>query len=332
MKKFMYVVIIIISIVAIILSGYVLLNNKKVIVSFNTNSVSKIENIEIKKGESINLPALEQDGYEFLGWYINDEKIDSNYKFEKATVLSAKWNKTENIDDPITETIVKSNDFNYNLILNNHELAAKNKNYLISPYSIEIALNMLRDGASDETKNEIDKVIGTRKINDITIKDKVEVANSIFINNAYEKFVLSTYKDNLKNNYDAEVYTYNLDELVDKINSWVNDKTKGMIDKLLEKGDVDENYVLGLLNALAIDIEWKNEFECINTISEEFTKNDGSKINVEMMHKNGYKYIKEENVEGIVLPYKKEEASNIELEFVGLIPPGNLDDYINNNL
>ena len=249
---------------------------------------------------------------------------DKNLKIEATPV---------NVNQPIDEPgIVKSNDFNYNLILNHNAIVEKNKNYLISPYSIEIALNMLRDGASGDTKNEIEKTIGLRKINNVFIKDRVNVANSIFMNNTYEKDVLSTYKDNLKNNYDAELFTYKYDELVPKINSWVNKKTNGMINKILNSNDVDENFVLGLLNALTIDVEWLDEFSCDSTISEEFTKINGTKINVEMMHQRGYKYIKESDLEGIVLPYKKYDDSNVELEFVGLIPKGNLDDYINNNL
>lgn len=259
-----------------------------------------------------------------LGGYLVYDKILK--KDEKPVIVNPPVEESQKEEKPVE---VKSNEFTYNLILNNHEIAEKNKNYLISPYSIEIALNMLRDGASGATKEEIDKVIGTRKINDVTIKDKVSVANSIFIKNKWEDAILSSYKDNLKNSYNADMI---FDEFAtpDKINNWVNEKTKGMIPKILE--NMREDFVLGLANALAIDVEWQSKFECDRTRVEEFTKADGSKINVEMMHKNGYQYIKEDRVEGIVLPYKKEEGSNVELEFVGLIPTGNLDDYVNNNL
>ncbi len=238
------------------------------------------------------------------------------------------------IDKPVDDPVIlppekKSDNFNYNVILNNHAMATKNKNYLISPYSIEIALNMLRDGASGDTKTEIDNVIGTRKINDVTIKDKVGVANAIFIKDKWENEILTSYKNNLNNNYNADMI---LDEFVipDKINEWVNKKTKGMITNIIEK--MDDDFVLGIANALAIDVEWQNEFSCDSTRGDEFTKVDGSKMNVEMMHSPGYNYIKEDNVEGIVLPYKKYEGSDIELEFIGLLPKDNLDNYINNSL
>ena len=253
-----------------------------------------------------------------LGGYL---MYDNVLKKDKEPI-----NPKEEKKEPVVN---KSNEFNYNLILNNHGMAEKEKNYLISPYSIEVALNMLRDGANKDTKDEIDKVIGTRKINDITVKDKVEVANAIFMRNINEKDIRDSYKNNLKNNYNADMI---VDEFKtpDKINNWVKDKTKDMIEKILD--NIDEKWVLGLANALAIDVEWQREFECDSTRSEEFTKADGTKINVEMMHQDGYQYIKEENVKGIVLPYKKMDGSNVELEFVGLVPTGNLDDYINNSL
>lgn len=99
MKSGMNFITIVLSIIAIILSVYVLLtvNVKKVTVIFNTNSENPLSSVEIKKGESINLPILERDGYEFLGWYIGEEKVDSNYKFDKLTYLNAKWEKKSTV-------------------------------------------------------------------------------------------------------------------------------------------------------------------------------------------------------------------------------------------
>ena len=99
MKSGMNFITIVLSIIAIILSVYVLLtvNVKKVTVIFNTNSENQLSSVEIKKGESINLPILERDGYEFLGWYIGEENVDSNYKFDKLTYLNAKWEKKSTV-------------------------------------------------------------------------------------------------------------------------------------------------------------------------------------------------------------------------------------------
>lgn len=102
MKKIFFVGIIIISIIAIGISGYVLWNNQKVTITFITNNVDNIENMKVKKGDSINLPILERNGYSFLGWYVNDEKIDNNYQFDKETILTAKWEKDGELEKKYT--------------------------------------------------------------------------------------------------------------------------------------------------------------------------------------------------------------------------------------
>ena len=96
MRKSIFIAIVIVAILAIGISGYIFFgDSEKITVSFVTNNESTLDSIEIKKGESINLPILERDGYEFLGWYIDGEKIDNNYKFDKITILSARWEKEE---------------------------------------------------------------------------------------------------------------------------------------------------------------------------------------------------------------------------------------------
>ena len=70
--------------------------------------------------------------------------------------------------------------YNVDLIKKFHELD-NNKNYLISPYNIELALNMLRDGAEGNTLKELDNVLGKREINDVSVKDKIGIANAVFI-------------------------------------------------------------------------------------------------------------------------------------------------------
>lgn len=204
---------------------------------------------------------------------------------------------------------------------------AKNNNYLISPYNIEIALNMLREGANGNTKDEIDKVIGKRKINDISIKDKLSIANAVFIKDDYKDNVKKDFINVLKNNYQADIL---YDKFInpDVINNWVNEKTNNMIPKLLDK--MDKDYVMGLASALAMDVEWVNSFECDSTREEEFI-NGNSKLKVEMMHQTyegAAKYIKNDEVEGIELPYITDE--NTDLSFIALLPKDGVNNYISN--
>ena len=233
--------------------------------------------------------------------------------------------------------VLRADNYNLNLIktVNQNKL----DNYLISPYSIEVALSLLKTGANDNTLKEIDALIGNREINDITIKDHIGIANAAFIKEEYKKYVLDSYLNNLKNNYHSEIL-YDEFKTPKLINTWVHEKTNGMIDKILD--EINEDFVLGLANALAVDVEWSSPFECQLTKEEEFTKADGEKYNVEMMHKlleySGYKYLKDKDATGVIIPYKsynketgKEDFdSENHLDFVAILPNNDINSYISN--
>ena len=205
----------------------------------------------------------------------------------------------------------------------------KEENYLISPYNIKIALNMLKEGADGNTKDEIEKVIGKEKISDINIKNKLAVANAVFIKNEFKPKVKKEFTNTLKDKYQGEII-YDDFKTPKVINDWVKEKTNGMIDKVLDR--IKENTVVGIASALALDINWVSPFNCIDTIEEEFTKINNSKIKVEMMHQvyeSHAKYIKNEEAEGIIIPYDT-DVDNIELEFIGILPKNKVTDYVRN--
>ena len=232
------------------------------------------------------------------------------------------------IEEPTPTKPETTNSFNIPLIKKTNAYTNK-KNYLISPYNIELALNILRDGADGNTKAEIDKLIGNRTITDVSVKDKISIANGVFIKDIYKSNVKKDYYNVLKSKYNSDII-YDKFTTPDKINNWVKEKTNNMIDNVVD--ELDKDFVMGLASALAIDVKWYNQFECNRTTSEKFTKANGNKINVEMMH-NSYdheiaRYIKTDDVEGIALSYQKN--NNIELEFIGLLPTSDVNTFINN--
>ena len=227
-------------------------------------------------------------------------------------------------DNPKPIKPTEHNDSSFNLNLIKTVNSSYTSNYLISPYSIEIALNMLKEGAAGNTKDEIEKTVGTRDINKVS-KD-VKIANAMFVKNKYKKDIKDNYYSIIKSNYDADIL-YDDFKTPDVINNWVNKKTDKMIDKVLDQ--IDPNFVLGLANAIAIDVNWENEFECTSTTSEEFTKLDGTKYDVQMMHqsyKYDTKYFETDDAKGIIIPYASEDDSN--LEFVGILPTNDISAYI----
>lgn len=238
-------------------------------------------------------------------------------------------------DKPISEQT--DNDFDFKMINETSKLHEK-QNYLISPLSIAYAISMANDGASGNTKEQINKLMGDYVLDTtLSIKDKVGIANLIFINNKYKKDINSRYINILENKYNSEVL---FDDMLtpDAVNNWVSKKTFDMIKKPLDS--IDPETVLGLANAIAIDVEWKNKFECMSTLEEDFTKEDNTKIKTAMMHSsNDIAYIESNNAKGIIKDYamydkktgqivREKNDNTIELEYIAILPNTSVSEYM----
>lgn len=209
-----------------------------------------------------------------------------------------------------------SKDFTTKIIKNSF----KSENYLISPYSIELALNMLKLGAQGSTKGELDKIIFQRNLN--VSNENVKISNALFIKSIYDNIIENNFKNKLKEKYNSEIL-YDEFKSPDVINDWVNNSTDGMIKKVID--NIDPNFVLGLANAVAIDAKWVSEFECNYTTSEKFSRLIGKSINVEMMHQTysgNAKYLVNNDVKAVLLPYQEN------LEFIGILPNRSIENYI----
>jgi len=262
------------------------------------------------------------------------------------SVLGYKQYKNREIDEPKnSNNVVDTKDASFNVNIIKKVDATQKGNYLISPYSIEIALKMVKDGANGETYNQVNNLIGERDIPTFMAKERINVANGAFITNKYKPAFESSYYEKLKK--------YNADLIFDEyntpnpINEWVSKQTYGMIPKLMD--EISPYFAFGLANAVAIDVEWDGAFKCEDTREQDFTKEDNSKIKVEMMHdsyENYGKYFKTDDATGVILDYRKydkdgkqvfdedEEGNYVEqegtrLEFVGILPNGNVSDYVN---
>lgn len=243
-------------------------------------------------------------------------------------IILVKTDIFEDSEEVIDDKPVENKGINYNSLLIKEVNKNNKSNYLISPYSIEIALNLLKESTNNKTREEITNLIPNRKIEMIN-SDKVKVSNGAFIKNKFKNLVLSTFTNNLKNNYNADII-YDDFKTSDPINEWVNEKTDKMIPKLIDQ--IDPNFIFGVVNAVALDLEFKNQFECTNTYKTRFTKIDGLHMDVYMMSKqydnSDATYVKKDNYEAISIPYKTDNDNHYTFEFIG-IKVDNIDDFIN---
>lgn len=244
--------------------------------------------------------------------------------------------KDNNIIDVNIEAGDNTN-FDFKVIKETNNLV-KNQNYLISPLSIGYALSLLNEGALGSTKTEIDNLLNKYKLpNIINVKNRVGIANLLFIKEDYKNDINTTYIKTLQDKYSSDVMFDAFNTPV-KVNEWISEKTYNMIPNAID--DLSEDFVLGLANTIAIDVEWQSKFKCNQTSSEEFTNQDGTKMNATMMHSSeDARYIESKNAKGIIKNYvmyntktgeSTYEKSNdtIELEYIAILPNKDINDYL----
>lgn len=134
------------------------------------------------------------------------------------------------------------------------------QNKIYSPLSIKYTLEMLGEGTKENSKTQIDSIIGDYKAKKYINDQHMSFANAMFIKSAYKDAIKETYVKNLTDKYNAEI-VYDTFENPDNLNNWVSNKTFKLINNLFN--DVsDKDFVL--VNVLAIDMEWKKLIQ--NTI------------------------------------------------------------------
>ena len=63
-------------------------------VTFDFNNETKNEEVKVKYNEKVTKPKQpKKDGYNFIGWYIDEDEFDFNKTIKKDTTITAKWTK-----------------------------------------------------------------------------------------------------------------------------------------------------------------------------------------------------------------------------------------------
>lgn len=209
-------------------------------------------------------------------------------------------------------------------------------NQLISPVSILSTMGMLANGADGETLNQMEKVLGVPKklLNESILgffteqnigdNNKLTSANSLWLDESIG--ILN--QDFLQTNadyYSADVYKIALNKKAIKvINKWVEEKTNGMIKKIIED-DSEDNSNMFIINALAFEAEWEEQYKDDSVIDGVFTTEEGIEKNIQLMCSTERDYIEDNNTTGFIKYYKDKRYA-----FVALLPDESisLSDYI----
>lgn len=213
------------------------------------------------------------------------------------------------------------------------KLENNKQNMIYSPLSIKYALGMLNEGASGNTKTQIENVIGNLNLTKYNSIDNVlSLANGVYIRDTYSEYVKEDYIKTLTEKYNAEI-NYDSFSNANNINKWIENKTLGIIKNMLQDGTVQNpDTKMLLINALAIDMEWENSFDTVDTRGEDFYLEDGYTMNATTMNtktsSDSVSYYKGDDITALTMDLK--EYDDTQLEFVAIMPKENLSDYIEN--
>lgn len=274
---------------------------------------------------ALDVPAMIMNGRTLVPLRAVSEALDGDVKWDGDSKTVVITSSAKPIPTPVYEEGFEDN-------LKNQ--MPNDKNYMVSPLSLKIALAMLANGADDEIQKEITDTVGIDDLDEFngyiktfienyqiknTESDKTadktyyehipntefKLANSIWINKTTlgEKAEFSDkFSSVIKDSYFGEAMSVRMADAVKKINSWVSDATNEKIPTII--GEDSSDFAAALINAIYMKAAWRNEFNTQSTYKETFTAKDGVKTDIDFMHQTDhFMYYSDENTKLIRLPY-----------------------------
>ena len=232
-----------------------------------------------------------------------------------SLVIKSKEVGTVNPNPP-DEVETMSGDFDTDLFKASFS-ASKNKNVVVSPFSVKMALSMAAQGANGKTLEEMNKVIGLdetsneyfRRLIEDAAKDgdiTLNIANSVWLRQGLQ--FNPAYMDILDSYYMAQASTLDFAEpsSKDTINKWVSEKTNCKIEEIVD--EIKPLDIAFLINAIYFNANWSTPFEQGLTSKKDFTLLDGSKVKADLMSKTAHLLYQENNeFQAVELPYGENE-------------------------
>lgn len=200
------------------------------------------------------------------------------------------------------EMVKNHNAFAFELLRAAYDLqqngANKDKSFCLSPMGATYLLGMAGSGAAGETRKQIVDAMGmgtasAKDINDLCrtiIKDApgtdkqvtLETANAVYANK--DIALKEQFCKDMETYYEADARSLDFDskESLTVINNWMKDKTGGKITDALDW--LDPSATAYMANATYFRPTWTKHFDKENTKPENFTMEDGTTRQVQMMN------------------------------------------------
>lgn len=209
------------------------------------------------------------------------------------------------------------NAFTLNLLSEAIEDLDNEKNAMLSPLSVSMALHMTANGAKGETQKSIYKTLRsdsleTDFLNDyykklittlpaLDTKVNLAIANSIWYREGFN--VVPVFLKTNENYYQATAKALNFNDpaATKIINNWVNENTKGKIPTIVD--EISEDMRMYLINAIYFKGAWSKPFDKDRTRNKEFHSAEGSFETSFMQNEGLYAVLETDDFQAIEIPY-----------------------------
>lgn len=279
---------------------------------FNDETVKTIETIEMDTA------AVLKDSRTFIPIRYVADFFYYDVEWDAATA-------NVNLIQQREKTEISQDDFDFELL----KRMPKDANYMVSPFSLKMALAMAANGANGDTRDEILKTLGISDLDHFNnaaidfIKSSNEsesiefnIANSIWnnISNTGSDFGFSdTYKKLIEDYYNGAASEITNENGAKTINDWIALQTKDKIKDVITDDKVEE-CISFLVNTIYFKGAWAVPFQEEATKEDVFTDRDGNEKTTSFMNDTGYySYFEDDNIQMLAKPYKD---NDIKMYFV----------------
>lgn len=205
------------------------------------------------------------------------------------------------------------------------EVVSEDKNAVISPLSVKIALNMAVLGAKRDTERELLEVLGYSSAEDMAEESSrlaaelnrddgsMTLSNSVWTDISFHD-IGDNYKNGLDEIFNAEFFGEDLsgEKIVDDLNGWINKNTNGLIPQMINS-PFEESTVMLLVNAIYFNNQWVMEFDSYGGQSTFYGVNGESEFEPMFLENHDIAYGENDIFRSVSLSYKDGSHMNVYL-------------------
>lgn len=199
------------------------------------------------------------------------------------------------------------------------DAVAPTGNLVLSGYSAAAVLAMIANGAAGATAEEFTRVLGSpvEALNaELNAADQamtvggqpvaVTIANAFWAQQGYA--FKQPFLDALAAWFGAGVHQLDFAQTataVDAINSWADERTRGLIPDVVTPDQISPDLRMVLANAIHVKGSWADQFDPQRTVDEPFTTSSGTQVTAPMMRRDGrMPWLETPDWEAVALPFE----------------------------